>query len=541
MKNRICSIKNMITDFFNFQNLNEARTPEFAFERNSKVQSILGEPITLEIIQTIFDADPTREKIYVYWIISLFKAKSQRNFLEDLDRVTSALTTFERIKRILPERQRNIFNFKTLNDLEDLTAQYEEDTEIAVSNRQKRGKGTPVDGEYQIIYEDDSFMIILPRTYRAACYWGRGTRWCTAFTENDRYYISYADQGQLYIIFDKKQERSTYQFHFETNSYMDINDNRINLAEFYRNHPQLEQAITLDRVRKMGRVQSIEGLISAITNQSFSEIDLQIELGGLEYAKDYIRYGDNILGLTAKTSSKIFCYFASKLPDDMLSELVMYRSNGNKSAMDFLLRTLTREKNTITNDDIENIRKTIKRCVRLGFDLNYAPNGDYTLLHEACQYGLPFMVKCLLELGANPNVSSERENYETPMMNLFDKIRDYTIDIVEMVLDHNYNPDLQDGNGKTAMHYAIFLFSDNKEKNDIVKKIIELLLEADADLNIPDNTGNTPMHTYAVSKNAGVLEMLISKGGDVRKTRNDGKTPMDIAKMFKNKEFSNIS
>ena len=107
----------MITNFYNFQFLNEARTPEFSFNKVNTIQSILGEPITLEIVETVYNADPTREKLYVYWIISLLKKKSERVFLEDLHRVTTALTIFEQIKRNLPERERNIFNFKTLNDL----------------------------------------------------------------------------------------------------------------------------------------------------------------------------------------------------------------------------------------------------------------------------------------------------------------------------------------------------------------------------------------------------------------------------------------
>ena len=531
----------MITNFYNFQFLNEARTPEFSFNKVNTIQSILGEPITLEIVETVYNADPTREKLYVYWIISLLKKKSERVFLEDLHRVTTALTIFEQIKRNLPERERNIFNFKTLNDLEQLTDLFQD--EIPMSNRERKGKGSPVENEYEVLFENDDFMIILPKTYRASCWWGKGTKWCTAFTEYDRYYKDYSQQGQLYIIYDKNQERSLYQFHFETGQYMDENDIRIDIDEFYRNHPDLEESIRKDRIKRMERSQNIEGLVNAIVNNRIEDIDTQISIGALDYVRDYIRYGDNILTLCAKQKPLTFIYFVSVLPDDMLFNLLQEKTLDGRNAICFFLRGINLERYKTDYNLNEKVKDTLERCVKCGLNVNDEFNDGYTLLHEACQYKLPFVVEILLKVGANPNLQFEKSNNETVFMNLLTDrkyVNDELLQMSKLLLEYNYNSNLQDIEGRSTLHYVIFLLSKDKEKNDIIEKIIDILLQVGGDLNLPDSSGNTPMHTYAVTQNGKLLQKLIGNGGDIHKMRNDGKSPLDISKIFGSKEFKDV-
>lgn len=531
----------MITNFFNFQSLNEAKTPKFTFDRVNTTQSILGEPITFEIVERIYNADPTRDKLYVYWIISLFKQKSERVFLEDLYRVTHALTIFDRVKRSLPERQRNIFNYKSINDLEAITDQFQDET--PVSNRERKGKGTPVENEYEVLFENDDYMIILPKTYRASCWWGKGTKWCTAFTENDRYYKDYSEQGQLYIIYDKKQERSLYQFHFETGQYMDVNDIRIDIDEFFRKNPGLEIPIRKDRIKRMEKSQNIEGLVNAIVNDRIEDIDLQISIGALNYAWDYKRYGDNILTLCAKQKSSTFIHFVSVLPDELLSNLLQEKTLDGRNAICFFLRGINLDRYKTDYDLNEKVEYTLERCVKFGLNVNDEFNDGYTLLHEACQYKLPFAVEILMKVGANPNLQFEKSNNETAFMNLLTdrkQIDEDTVKIAKLLLEYNYNPNLQDNDGKSTLQYVIFMLSKDKTKNDIIEIIIDMLLQAGGDLNLPDSSGNTPMHTYAVTQNGKLLQKLIDNGGDIHKKRNDGKSPLDISKIFGSKEFKNI-
>jgi hypothetical protein len=76
--------------------------------------------------------------------------------------------------------------------------------------------------EAKKMYEDDIFVVIHPLTEAASCLYGKGTQWCTAAKDCSKF-EHYNSQGKLYIIIDK-QSGEKYQFHAESNSYMDETD-----------------------------------------------------------------------------------------------------------------------------------------------------------------------------------------------------------------------------------------------------------------------------------------------------------------------------
>ena len=76
--------------------------------------------------------------------------------------------------------------------------------------------------------------------------------------------------------------------------------------------------------------------------------------------------------------------------------------------------------------------------------------GD-TVLHYACSYQLYDIIKLLLDAGADPNISeSEHELYP-----IFYSIIQNDIDIVKLLIKTKFNPNNQDNNGNTIIHYAI--------------------------------------------------------------------------------------
>ncbi len=62
-------------------------------------------------------------------------------------------------------------------------------------------------------------------------------------------------------------------------------------------------------------------------------------------------------------------------------------------------------------------------------------------------------------------------------------------------------------------------------------KVVELLIEKDANVNIRDNEGKAPLH-YAViilGQNTWIAERLLNKGAEINIQDNEGKTPLDYA------------
>ena len=79
-------------------------------------------------------------------------------------------------------------------------------------------------------------MLLTPKTEEAAKYYGKNTRWCTA-AENNNYFDQYNKDGPLYILINKKVPDEKYQFHFQTEQYMDSRDSAIN-ALMYDKFPE---------------------------------------------------------------------------------------------------------------------------------------------------------------------------------------------------------------------------------------------------------------------------------------------------------------
>ncbi len=53
------------------------------------------------------------------------------------------------------------------------------------------------------VYEDNRFVVVVPKTHTASCYYGAGTKWCTASKDTKSHFSNYKGSGELYYIIDK--------------------------------------------------------------------------------------------------------------------------------------------------------------------------------------------------------------------------------------------------------------------------------------------------------------------------------------------------
>ncbi len=95
--------------------------------------------------------------------------------------------------------------------------------------------------EYDLKFNGKKWQIYTPFTEKASCYLGVNTEWCTTwgpYSLNKKHkdrgsmYQRYHGQGPLFIMINKELTDEKYQFHFESNQYMDKNDHRVNTKEF---------------------------------------------------------------------------------------------------------------------------------------------------------------------------------------------------------------------------------------------------------------------------------------------------------------------
>lgn len=238
---------NIIQEEYN-KFLNEATASEI----REKYYNFISE----EDFNKIIDSDPTTnlEKNqmgkYSKWLLNLFKRKQLK--LEDLYKVEEYLETFDKYKNKIEIKDIN--KFKTLPQLYDVVKDYI-DSDEATS---KKDEIRRIKKDAEKVYEDDEWLVVVPKTEEAACFYGKNTQWCTA-ADNNNQFNYYNRDGKIYININKYTNKK-FQFHFESKQFMDENDSPITtddleidegdgLYEFYSNQgldlpvPTLESAI----------------------------------------------------------------------------------------------------------------------------------------------------------------------------------------------------------------------------------------------------------------------------------------------------------
>jgi len=58
--------------------------------------------------------------------------------------------------------------------------------------------------ESEVLLNTNDLLILIPKSYKASCFYGAGTRWCTTNRESDTYYKKYTTNGTLIYVIDKK-------------------------------------------------------------------------------------------------------------------------------------------------------------------------------------------------------------------------------------------------------------------------------------------------------------------------------------------------
>lgn len=109
------------------------------------------------------------------------------------------------------------------------------------------------------IFENENWIVVSPKSEKAACAWGKGTDWCTAKPSDEgysNYFDTYHQQGRLVIIQSKKDPKIKYQLHAQSKQFMDRNDYQVDVDEIVGAiGPDVEEAIAA-WLKKVGDLSS---------------------------------------------------------------------------------------------------------------------------------------------------------------------------------------------------------------------------------------------------------------------------------------------
>ena len=224
--------------------------------RVSDIHNKYYSDIRLDLFNDIIKSDPTTpikndipDKLgqYSKWLLFLFKKGRLKK--EDLYKANEYLKTFQALKQqnVLPNNEKDIGKISSLPELYALnvkyggTGQIKDDESYLLSD-----KFFINNGQAELFFENKRWMIVIPKSFEASKFYACTSQWCTRFPDN---YNHYTKDGPLYIIIDKlklNQDDATkrYQFHFESNQFMNMNDSSINVGEFFKNNPSISDALS---------------------------------------------------------------------------------------------------------------------------------------------------------------------------------------------------------------------------------------------------------------------------------------------------------
>jgi hypothetical protein len=195
------------------------------------------------LIDHLASFDPSRNRAYLEWIIRQYLRGTK---LEDMAKVGENLATFDTNKGRFTASERDINRFDArglYNLVIDLRFRPQPDKEDET-------KARAMEAEADVLYNGSDLKVLIPKTEEAACWFGRGTQWCTAATHSTNYFSSYNAHGPLYIVMVKGRGGTKYQLHFPSMQFMDIEDNPIEFEDLLARFPKLADILDLRGIAK---------------------------------------------------------------------------------------------------------------------------------------------------------------------------------------------------------------------------------------------------------------------------------------------------
>jgi len=154
------------------------------------------------------DTDPTSKgdnKVgdYVDWLLLNPDAIN--------DDTTSLLQTFHRLKTKLDPADRDI-NKMDYKKFVSVMKDAEESGVLLSKKDRAKAREQKAFKESEIVYKDDDFIVISPKTKEASQFMGKGSAWCTAYQDDRCMFDHYGENGDLYIIRNNKTKEMWQMF-----------------------------------------------------------------------------------------------------------------------------------------------------------------------------------------------------------------------------------------------------------------------------------------------------------------------------------------
>lgn len=184
-------------------------------EKNSFYDMLIKEPF---MVQTNFKYLEPLIKQHYFWFkeeFPLLSEKEKENYVPKYKTVDSVFRYFnnrvmavEHIIKTLMffEKNKDKYPKKDLNQYVGDNNYFDDFllyTDKLIAEKEKKDNEKKARKDVDKIYENDSFLIVKPKSHVASCYYGAGTRWCTTMKDDESYFTAHTKKKELYYIIFK--------------------------------------------------------------------------------------------------------------------------------------------------------------------------------------------------------------------------------------------------------------------------------------------------------------------------------------------------
>lgn len=172
----------------------------------------------------------------------------------------------------------------------------------------------------------------------------------------------------------------------------------------------------------------------------------------------------------------------------------------------------------------------IKRLIGYGYSLNQVNSQGYSDLFVALGFNYPEFAEAILNQ-KGVDVATVDEYNQTPLImaehKCYRKIAKRILKLVPNNKKKDYINIKSSIGGYSALFAAI-------QSND--EEMVQLLIDAGADVNILDHNNSTPLMKAASHGWTGIVKLLLQKGADISIKNNQGETALDIVQNMEYRE-----
>ena len=222
-----------------------------------------------DIIDASYSIAPNHK--YLDWISKIIKIESI-----PINVVADKVKEFDKLRSSLDKK--DLYQYKSFDDLIN-----------SIENRNVRRRSFDDHKDSETVYEDDDFKVIVPKSHASSCYYGAGTKWCTASRDNENHFKNYNQKGKLFYILSKTLPTSNrfYKVALLKNysgdeTFFDAPDKQLSLADmdeidFITSHPLMKSINTYfnfeyaDEIKKISEEEKERVLRQIAREQEWAE------------------------------------------------------------------------------------------------------------------------------------------------------------------------------------------------------------------------------------------------------------------------------